>query len=100
MRKIVRQVAVNLPMQIFKEGNEFIAYCPALDISTSASSLKEVQKMFSELVHIFIDEIIAMGTFDKVLTQCGWKKVAKKWEPPRTEFITESQQEFTVPCPI
>jgi len=100
MGKLVRTVSVNLPMQIFKEGQEFIAYCPALDISTSAPSLEEVQKMFSELVRIFIDEVIEMGTIDKVLTQCGWKKVAKKWEPPITEFITESQQEFTVPCPI
>ncbi len=99
MGKIVTQVSVKLPMQVFREGNAFIAYCPALDISTSASTLPKVQEMFAELVRVFIDELINMGTLDKVLTQCGWKKVAKKWEPPATEFITESQQEFRVPCP-
>ena len=93
------KISVKLPMQVFKEGNEFIAYCPALDISTSANSFEEVQKMFGELVHIFIDEIVKTKSVDKVLTQCGWKKVAKKWQPPVTEFITESQQEFSVPCP-
>ena len=96
MKKLI---SVKLSMQIFKEGDEFIAYCPALDISTSASSLEEVKKMFAELVSIFLDETMKMGTLDEVFTQCGWKKVAKKWEPPATEFITETQQEFNVPCP-
>ena len=99
MGKIARNLSIKLPMQIFKERGEFIAYCPALDISTSAASLDEVKKMFAELVKIFIDEIIEAGTIDQVLTQCGWKKIAKKWQLPVTEFITEAEQEFNVPCP-
>ena len=30
-------LVAKLPVEIFKEGNQFIAYCPALDISTQAS---------------------------------------------------------------
>jgi len=47
-----------LPLTIMKQGKSFIAYTPALDISTSGKSLKDVQKKFIELVHIFIEELI------------------------------------------
>lgn len=74
-----------LPVEIFKEGGQFIAYCPALDISTSAESLAQVRKMFAEMVDIFFEEVIKMGTMEEVLLQCGWRKVSrpkKHWEPP------------------
>ena len=100
MRK--NMLSAKLPGEIFKEGNQFIAYCPALDISTSANSLTEVKKMFAEMVDIFFEEVIKMGTIDEVLSQCGWRKVSKPkkhWEPPKREFITELQQEVSIPCP-
>ena len=62
------RLAAKLPVDIFKEGNHFIAYCLALDISTSAESLAEVRKMFAEMVNIFFEEVIKMGTMDKVLS--------------------------------
>ncbi len=95
-------VTAKLPIEIFKEGGQFIAYCPALDISTCAQTLEEVKKMFSELVDIFFEETIRMGTVEEVLSQCGWNKVSKPrahWEPPKREFITELQQKISIPCP-
>ena len=95
-------LAAKLPVEIFKEGNEFIAYCPALDISTSAESLAEVRKMFADMVNIFFEEVIKMGTLEEVLSQCGWRKVSKPkkhWEPPKRRFIKELQQEISIPCP-
>ena len=65
-------LSAKLSVEIFKEGNQFIAYCPALDISTSADSLAEVRKMFVEMVNIFFEEVIKMGTMDEVLSQCGF----------------------------
>ena len=95
-------LSAKLPVEIFKEGGLFIAYCPALDISTSAESLAEVRKMFAEMVNIFFEEVIKMGTMDEVLSQCGWRKVSRPqrhWEPPKRQFITELQQEISIPCP-
>lgn len=97
--KQVRSIQTKLPLQIFKEGSEFIAYCPALDISTSGSSMEEAQKMFAELVGIFFEETVKMGTLEKVLLECGWKKTGKHgWNPPAREFIAETQQEVSIPC--
>ena len=73
---------VNLPVSILKEGKRFIAYTPALDLSTSGKSYKEVRARFNEIVEIFFEEIISKGTVDEVLANLGWEKVRAKWIPP------------------
>ena len=73
---------VNLPVSILKEGKRFIAYTPALDLSTSGKSYKEVRARFNEIVEIFFEEIISKGTVDEVLANLGWEKVRAKWVPP------------------
>jgi len=74
---------LNLPVVITKQNKRFVAYTPALDISTSGASEKEARKHFAELVSIFLEEIFEAKTADAVLTELGWKKVQKKWTPPK-----------------
>ena len=64
-----------LPVSILREGDRFIAYSPALDISTSGKTHKEVSNRFSELASIFLEEIIKKGTLEEVLRESGWKKI-------------------------
>ena len=66
-----------------KQGKSFIAYSPVLDLSTSGKTLKDVQNKFSEIVYIFMEEIIEAGTINEVLSELGWKKVQQKWSPPQ-----------------
>ncbi|KKQ46225.1 MAG: hypothetical protein US65_C0043G0013, partial [Candidatus Yanofskybacteria bacterium GW2011_GWC2_37_9] len=37
---------------------------------------------FSEIVGIFIEELMEMGTLDKVLRELGWQKIKSNWQPP------------------
>ncbi|MEK7185421.1 MAG: hypothetical protein AAB726_02255 [Patescibacteria group bacterium] len=64
----------NLPVVITKQNKHFVAYTPALDISTSGKSEKDVKKRFVELVNIFLEEIIEKKTVDGVLYELGWEK--------------------------
>jgi hypothetical protein len=74
--------AINLPVTIFKEGKSYVAYSPALDLSTCASTYKKAQVRFSEIVDIFFEELSEMGTLESVLTGLGWQKVKSNWQPP------------------
>ena len=74
--------AVNLPVTIFKEGKSYVAYSPALDLSTSAPTYKKAQIRFSEIVEIFFEELNEMGTLELVLTGLGWQKTKSSWQPP------------------
>lgn len=86
---------VAIPVSIFRDGGTFVAYSPALDISTCAGSLSEVKERFKELVNIFFEELYRKGTTDEVLESLGWKKENHIWSPP--EEIEHSTETFTVP---
>ena len=77
------KLSFNLPVLITKQNKRFVAYTPALDISTSAKTEKGVKKRFSDLVGIFLEEIIEEKTVDDVLSELGWKKIQKQWAPPK-----------------
>lgn len=90
------RITYSLPVSILKEGSYFVAYTPALDISTSASTFEGVNKRFGELVQIFFEELSQKGTTEKVLSELGWQKIEKKWSPP--VVVASESQEFTIPA--
>ena len=73
----------SLPVLITKQNKRFVAYTPALDLSTSGKTEKDVKKKFVEVVVIFMEELIESKNVDEVLSEFGWKKVQKKWSPPK-----------------
>ncbi|MDQ7815001.1 MAG: type II toxin-antitoxin system HicB family antitoxin [Patescibacteria group bacterium] len=73
---------ITVPVSFLKEGKRYVAYSPALDISTSGKTLKETKKRFAEMVDIFIEEAKEMGTLDAVLRDLGWAKSKRVWQPP------------------
>jgi len=72
----------SLPVSILREGKKYIAYTPALDLSTSGNTFDQAKKRFEEIVNIFFEEITKENTIEDVLTDLGWKKVHAKWSPP------------------
>jgi len=95
MRKAFQ--VVNLPVAIFREGKYFVAYTPALDLSTSGKSFEEVKRRFDELVKIFFEEIIKNGTLPEVLQELGWRKIEKTWSPP--PIIAHEAERIKIPLP-
>ncbi len=83
--KIANIKKIQITVLFFKEGSKFIAYSPAIELSTCGDTEEQARKRFEEAVKIFFDEITKMGTIDDVLTECGWKRVTKKssWSPPK-----------------
>ena len=86
----------NLPVVIMKQGKHFVAYSPAIDLSTVGKSAKEAQRMFTEAAGIFFEEIVGAGTTDEVLSDLGWKKVQKQWNPPK--MVSSESVGITIPA--
>ncbi len=89
-------MSYKLPVLITKQNKRFVAYTPALDISTSGKSKKDVQKKFEELANLFLQEIFEAGTADDVLTELGWKKQQKRWTPP--QVVSSETMGFRMPA--
>ena len=90
------QINVNVPVTYFKEDKSFVAYTPALDLSSAGKTLKQAQKNIAEAVEIFMEEICNRGVADEVLLSLGWKKVSKtkQWMPPI--FVSQGLLPVTV----
>ena len=76
-------LSFSLHVLITKQGKRFVAYTPALDISTSGKTKKEAQARFVELSNLFLEEIINAGTTTIILSELGWTKGQKKWTSPK-----------------
>jgi len=65
---------VSLSVQVFitKEGESYIAYCPALELSSYGDSIDEAKDCFQDAVNIFIEETAKRGTLEKMLLSFGW----------------------------
>lgn len=85
-------ISVQLEVNISKQGRQYIAYAPALDISTVGSTKQEVRKRFAELVDIYFAELVAAGTLDDALEELGWKRGRSAWQPPRVSHESLSLQ--------
>ncbi|MDE2038071.1 MAG: hypothetical protein KGI69_02500 [Patescibacteria group bacterium] len=87
----------SLPVTFLREGDQFVAYTPALDLSTSGDSFEQAKKRFGEVVQIFFEECVRMGTLSKVLIDLGWVKQNSEWNPPTV--VAQDTQMVNVPMP-
>jgi len=73
-----------LPIEIFSEGEVFVAHCPALRLASHGHTQEAARAALDEAVRIFFEEIERMGTLEEVLLECGWVKHASSPDhPPR-----------------
>ena len=76
------KINFNLPVSILKEGGVFVAYSPAVEISTVGETFEEANRRFEEAVDIFFEEIIEKNTLEEALFELGWQKQDKRFSPP------------------
>ncbi|MDP3646219.1 MAG: hypothetical protein Q8R25_03965 [bacterium] len=91
----MKEAKLSLTVNISEHGSRFVAYSPALDISTSGKDETEAKERFEKLVDIFFEELQESGATEEVLTELGWNKsqpkshthTASQWLPPRTAQV-------------
>lgn len=84
-----------LPVSILRENSSFIAYTPALDLSTVGDTFEEAKKRFEEVVQLFFEEIMDEGKLDKALSELGWHKEKNMYSPP--VVVSHMTESFTIP---
>lgn len=93
MKKAIFQFT--LPISILREGDSFIAYTPALDLSTVGDTMEQAQRRFEEAVQLFFEEISAKGTVNEALEELGWQKKNNQFTPP--VVVSHQTETFSVP---
>src|SRR5438132_11704822 len=57
---------------IIKEGDTFVSYCPALELSSYGDTSEESHKAFEDALDIFLNFATEKGTLEKELLNLGW----------------------------
>ncbi|OHA16720.1 MAG: hypothetical protein A3C79_00040 [Candidatus Taylorbacteria bacterium RIFCSPHIGHO2_02_FULL_45_28] len=83
MSKSVTKInSVHLTVQFIKHKDGIIAYAPSLDLSTVGKTLAKSQRMITEAVSIFFDDLVKCGKLTEVLSGLGWIQRRSTWNPP------------------
>lgn len=100
---------VKITVFIGKEGDAFVIYSPALDLSSCGKTVPEAQRRFAQAVDAFFEELEEMGTLDEALASLGWIKTSGPkdgWNPHATDcdrtnvpthLLRQKQLEIRVP---
>lgn len=69
-----------------EDSEQYVAYCPALEVSSYGDTEDEARRAFDDALAIFINDTTERGTLDQLLLALGWRLLKQPqpvYEPPR-----------------
>ncbi len=91
-------IRTSIPVIYMKEGDAFICYSPAFDLTAHGDSFEDAEKSFAQTLKLFVERVSKKGTWEEVLKEYGWEKVKKEWSPPRVIGQESKEIEIRVPA--
>jgi len=68
-----RMESFSFDTRIFKEGDTYVAYVPALDLSSCGATDDEARRNIRDAVRGFLAASADLGTLDEILEEAGYK---------------------------
>jgi len=87
-------VNVSLEVQLIKQGDYIVSFCPALALSSFGSTEDEAKEGFEGVLATFLKDTHEKGTLERVLLDLGWslKKIPTvKYQPPIKRVRTKQR---------
>ena len=89
------ELEIELEIAILKDGDYFVAYCPALELSAYGDTEEAAKESFNVEVSIFLEETRKRGTLERYLLKNGWTLQSQNYKPPETvkklDLLAKSQ---------
>jgi predicted RNase H-like HicB family nuclease len=73
---------IEYTVQIWKEGNQFVAHAMPLDVMSSGKTPEEARKALDEAVHLFLVTSDDIGTLNEILQESGYELKEGRWVGP------------------
>ena len=92
------RIKCSLPLIIFEEDNNIIAYCPALDLSGYGSTEEEAKRSFKVTLSEYFRYTVHKKTLAEDLKKYGWtvgRNLKKKLIPPTLENSLQKNEDFS-----
>ena len=75
-------MGIDYTIQIWREGNQFIAHAMPLDVASSGATPQTARAALDEAVKLFIQTADDRGTLNEVLEDAGYEHVGSHWRSP------------------
>jgi hypothetical protein len=88
-------ISFNLDMYLFREGESYIVYNPALDMSAYGDTEEDAKKSFESILESSIKYSLNKNTFKEDLLNHGWEIKSlkqKKIKSPSIEELLEKNE--------
>jgi len=76
-----------------KQDDYFIAYCPALELSSYGKTENQARKNFEVELEIFLEETEKKGSLEKLLLKLGWCLK----QTPSPSYIPPKMPNYSIP---
>ena len=73
---------IDYTVQIWREGNQFIAHAMPLDVASSGTTPQAARAALDEAVKLFIKTAEQHGTLTEVLEDAGYENDGSRWQSP------------------
>ncbi|MCJ7446570.1 MAG: hypothetical protein MUO72_02650 [Bacteroidales bacterium] len=84
------KIGCRLPLIEFEDGNNVIAYCPALDLSRYGPTAAEAERSFKVTLSEYFRYTMNKGTLAEDLKKLGWKIKKSLDKKPVPLFIIKN----------
>lgn len=94
LQKSRNSVNVNIEVVLFEEDGMWVAYCPALELSSYGDDENDAKQAFEEAMAIFLSETDRKGTLERYLLKLGWQLQQKPkpvYNPPAISLLREQK---------
>jgi uncharacterized protein YdiU (UPF0061 family) len=91
------KIECNLPLIVFEEDNNFITYCPALDLSGYGLTEEDANRSFEQTLSEYFRYTVNKKTLARDLEKLGWtikKNLHKRPVPPTMAEMLDSNEDF------
>ena len=81
-------------VHIFKEGRTYVAYVPALDLSSCGATDDDARRNIRDAVRGFLAASARMGTLEEILQESGYEREGDAWRAP--EFVSVDRLSMSI----
>jgi len=87
-------MVIDYTIQIWREGNQYVAHAMPLDVMSSGPTPEEARKALDEAVRLFLKTAADLGTLEEVLDEAGYRLRDGRWAAP--EWVAIEKQSTAV----
>ncbi len=77
-----QKVTLDYTVQIWKEGDRFVAHALPLDVMSSGPTVEQARTALDEAVQAFLLTAQDMGTLKEILDEAGYNVRGNEWVSP------------------